>query len=183
MRRPNHDYSQPGAYFVTICVQERRDAFGEVRTGEMLLSAAGKQVEAILLSLEERFPTILVDCFVIMPNHVHAVIVLGAREPVVGERGAMNRAATGELGAGRLAESKLGEVIRVFKAVSTRAIGAEGDAAFAWRSDYHDRIVRTDRELAAIQEYVAFNPLRWDADTFNDSIAAIPSPSRPAARG
>jgi len=94
MCRPDHDYSLPGAYFVTICVGDRRVAFGEITDDGMHLSPAGNLVHRALPALEDRFATILLDCFVVMPNHVHAVIVLGARELVAGEESAMNRAAT-----------------------------------------------------------------------------------------
>ena len=70
----------------------------------MVLSAAGKNVGASLHALEDGFPTILLDCFVVMPNHVHGVIMLGAKPHGDGQQGAMNRAATGESGSARLIE-------------------------------------------------------------------------------
>jgi putative transposase len=76
IRLKGYDYSQAGAYFVTIVTQNRQHLFGEVKNGGMVLNAAGEKVEQIWHTLPERFPQIELDAFVVMPNHVHGIIVI-----------------------------------------------------------------------------------------------------------
>lgn len=74
IRLPGYDYSQAGAYFVTICTQNRLCLFGEVADGRMIQNVAGQMVETVWQQLPDRFPQILMDAFVVMPNHVHGII-------------------------------------------------------------------------------------------------------------
>src|SRR3990170_2943541 len=76
IRLPGYDYTQPGAYFVTICTQNRECVFGEVADGEMMSSGAGQMVERIWNELPHHYPGVEVDAFAVMPNHVHGIIVL-----------------------------------------------------------------------------------------------------------
>jgi len=76
IRLQDYDYAQNGAYFVTICTQDRANRFGEIAEGEMVLNSAGKMIEKWWYELGRKFPEIDLDAFVIMPNHVHGVIVI-----------------------------------------------------------------------------------------------------------
>ncbi len=78
IRLKGYDYAQAGAYFVTVCTQERACLFGDVVDGEMLLSDAGRIVQTVWEALPNHYPYADLDAWIIMPNHVHAVIVLGA---------------------------------------------------------------------------------------------------------
>ena len=78
------DYSQPGAYFVTMNTQDRQPLFGEVVDGEMLLSSAGRIVQEVWRALETRYPRICLDAFVVMPDHVHGIIWI-VEEPLNGD--------------------------------------------------------------------------------------------------
>lgn len=75
IRLRGYDYSQAGAYFVTICTQDRTCLFGEPLDGEMRLNEAGKMIERWSIELENKFPDIQCDAFVCMPNHVHFIVV------------------------------------------------------------------------------------------------------------
>src|SRR5512143_3870547 len=77
IRLKGYDYSQAGAYFVTVVVQARENLFGEIMNGEMQLNAAGEIVLQTWNNLPARFPSIESDAFVIMPNHMHGIIVIG----------------------------------------------------------------------------------------------------------
>ena len=184
MRHPGHSYSEPGAYFVTVCVQDRQCWLGALDHGFLRLSDAGQVVERGWLGMPERFPTVLFDAFVVMPNHVHAIAMLGGiADSDLAREGAMNRAATDD--DPRASENghqtkpsdghvTLGDVVRVFKAVSTRMIRSSIGSDFAWQSDYHDRIVRSERELDAIRAYIANNPLTRANDVNNvDSLPVL----------
>src|SRR3972149_7661939 len=87
IRLPAYDYAQAGAYFVTICTQDRQAVLGEVTCGEMVLNGPGQMVQAIWRELPQRYPGVDVDAFVVMPNHVHGIIVLVGAGPPACPRG------------------------------------------------------------------------------------------------
>ncbi|MDJ1482276.1 hypothetical protein QNI16_17355 [Cytophagaceae bacterium YF14B1] len=81
IRLNGYDYSQAGLYFITICTHERQCVFGEVITGEMVLNPLGDIAYRVWHTLPERFPTISLDAFIVMPNHIHAILVLNETIP------------------------------------------------------------------------------------------------------
>jgi putative transposase len=184
IRLKNYDYSQAGAYFVTICTRNRVHLFGEVVDGEMRLNDAGRMVAEVWKSLPERFATVMLDAFVVMPNHFHGIIVIvdtvGA--PLVGaqDRGRHGDAPTGATT--RVAPT-LGDVIGAFKSVTTveyvRGVRERGWRAFPkrlWQRNYYEHIIRNERELDAIRRYIFDNPQHWYADQYNaDRIGSAPA--------
>jgi len=168
IRLSGYDYAQSGAYFVTICTQNRACLFGTVTDGEVRLNDAGRIIQNMWSELPGRFSQIDVDSFVAMPNHIHGVIVVGAQfiapsnsPPDMVEdaaRGAMNRAPT------------VGEVIRVYKAVSARAIRSTISADFRWQRNYYEHIIRNEESLNRIRQYIVDNPIRWDLDRDNPAV-------------
>jgi putative transposase len=104
LRLKEYDYSQEGAYFFTICTQNRKMLLGQISEGKMTVNGAGQIVQKVWDDLPLRFSMIETDAFVIMPNHVHGIIIVGAQF-IAPSKGSMNRAPT------------LGEIIRNFKAV------------------------------------------------------------------
>jgi REP element-mobilizing transposase RayT len=139
------DYSAPGAYFVTICVAQRRFLFGEIRDGAMHANALGALVEQTWRDLPSVVPTIDLDAFVLMPNHVHAVIAI--RD-----------------GGGR----DLGAIVRVFKSWSSRRVNAvRGDIGALWQRGYHEHVIRNDDDLDRIRHYIRENPHAWADDPEN----------------
>src|SRR3990172_159079 len=76
IRLRGYDYTQAGAYFVTICTQNRECVFSEVVEGQMLLNGPGQMVESVWRELPQHYPGVQVDAFVVMPNHLHGIIVL-----------------------------------------------------------------------------------------------------------
>ncbi len=76
LRLPNYDYSLPGAYFITLCTQNRLHVFGHISDGKMILNEFGKIVEAVWINLPNHYPNMACGEFVVMPNHVHAVVIL-----------------------------------------------------------------------------------------------------------
>jgi len=125
IRLQGYDYTQPGAYFVTICTQTRACLFGAVADGEMQLSNPGQIAKAAWDELPARFPSVRLDAFIVMPNHVHGIIMVGAQfiAPSDGfgatNPGVMNHAPT------------LGNIVRAYKAASTRLIRQAGTPDFA----------------------------------------------------
>jgi REP element-mobilizing transposase RayT len=160
LRLKNYDYSSPGAYFATICSHERQSIFGEIRNGVMGLNELGSLIWEIWDTLDARFPAMERDEFVVMPNHVHAVIVVPGTPR--------------EAGAAKLA---LGTIVCALKSVATREVnrlrGTPGGVL--WQGRYHDHIIRDEQELFRICKYIAENPLKWQIDRENpDRQATAP---------
>jgi len=161
IRLKDYDYRACGMYFVTICTCERAPLFGMLENGKMLVNSVGGVAKMMWEALPSRFPGLQVDAFVIMPNHVHGIIVMPGRGP-----GAMNRAPT------------LGEIVRVYKAVATRSIRAGSDPGFAWQRNYYEHVIRDEGSLNRIREYIRVNPAWWAKDSENPSAGhANTSPS------
>ena len=147
IRLVGYDYAQGGAYFVTICVQGRACLLGEIVEGEVRLSAAGEAVARCWEDLPDHFPTVELDACAIMPNHVHGIIFL-----------------TESRDAGA-ACAPLSHVVGAFKSFSARRINAlRGVTGSCWQRGYYEHIIRNERSLARLREYVAQNPARWELD-------------------
>lgn len=167
IRLKGFDYRQSGAYFVTICTQNRACFFGAVADGEMLLNNAGEIVKATWKELPARFPSLGLDAFVAMPNHIHGIIMVGAQfiAPSDGfgetNQGAINHAPT------------LGEIVRTYKAASTRLIRQAGTPDFGWQRNYYEHIVRDEESLDRIRRYIMDNPACWTTDRENPSATTF----------
>jgi putative transposase len=159
-RLAGFDYSQPGLYFVTICTWDREPLLGQVVASEVQLSQAGRAALEAWDALPLRFPAVDLDAFVVMPTHVHGILVLGGDPDLSPD----------------IARPNLAAVMRAFKSIS----GIEGNRTLGrtnqpfWQRSYHDRIVRNARELALIRQYIADNPARWATD--DDNPCPTPSP-------
>ncbi len=161
IRLPDHGYDLEGEYFVTICTRKRRP----------LLDAPAVRaiVQDVWTSLPARFPLVQTDAFVVMPNHVHGVIVIlppgaGSALPngIDNGAGAMNCAPT------------LGAIVRGLKSVVARKTHAAGFTDLGWQRNYHEQVIRTSQALETIRQYIADNPERWDSDRENpDAVADV----------
>ena len=149
IRLRDYDYSQEGAYFVTICVQDRQPLFGSVVDGEMCLDANGLLARSTWTGLTTRFPSVALDEFVLMPNHLHGIVLLTSRQAPSDK------------------VLDLGEVIRAFKAVTTRGVRQSGRPDFAWQRNYYEHVVRDEHDLLRIQQYIGNNPAAWADDEEN----------------
>jgi putative transposase len=166
VRHQGHNYAAPGAYFVTVCVQHRRCLFGEIADGEMHLNAAGQMVHSSWEQLPERWPCLILDAFVVMPNHFHGILwieedgfgLINSDGKVVGQDGHADA-------------PTLGEVVGGWKSLTThryiQGVRGAGWLPFAgrlWQRSFYDHIVRDEASFWTIQEYVATNPQRWEGD-------------------
>jgi len=160
-------------YFVTICTRNRDCLFGEVVGREMQLNDSGRIVTMVWEALPDPFSPASPAAFVIMPNHIHGILMVGAqfiapqliRSDDFG-KGAMNRAPT------------LGKLVRAYKAASTREIRKAANPDFAWQRNYYEHIIRDEPSLNRIQQYIVDNPARWAFDRENPA-ATIPEPVEP----
>ncbi len=196
VRLKDYDYSQAGAYFVTICTQERECLFGEVLNGEMRLSIAGKMICNIWKEMSQRFSNIKLDIFTVMPNHFHGIIFIEGRgEPCVRPK---NVGGTQDIGVAKnIFDSKnivdcprnqgehkvrpygtmpetVGRFIQAYKSITTHqyALGVRNGIykpfpGKLWQRNYHEHVIRNDQSLKNIREYILNNPLEWDFDPEN----------------
>ena len=180
-RLRGYDYTRDGAYFVTIVTVNRLHLFGEITDGEMVLSPLGEVAAARWLALSKHHPNIELDAFVIMPNHVHGILVITHAEKPnnagvvptahpVGTRPASSGGPNTQNRPRGTAPGSLGTVIGSYKSGVTRIARQRGlidDAASPWQSRYHDHIIRNDPDLNRIRQYVLTNPARWTDDSLN----------------
>ena len=168
IRLKGYDYAQPGAYFVTVVAQDRTCFFGDVANGEVRLNNAGCMVQAAWTDLSIHYPGLECGAFVVMPNHIHGIIIVGGQfiAPSDGSgKGAMN---WGGINQGVMNRAPtLGKIVRAYKAVSTRLIRQAGTPDFAWQRNYYEHIVRDEESLDRIRRYILDNPARWEFDREN----------------
>jgi REP element-mobilizing transposase RayT len=191
-RLAGYEYSRPGAYFVTLCAQNRESWFGKIFKGAGLqaayveLNQYGEMLRECWAELPEHYPNCQLDEFVVMPNHMHGIII------IVDSVGNGLNVGNGLKPFPIINEMKrchgLPEIIRGFKTFSSRRIHCECresfdcrerpecrerfetvpyDEKFRWQKSYYDRVIRHDGELKRIREYMRDNPIHWEIDQEN----------------
>lgn len=156
------DYSNAGYYFVTICTRNHEHHFGQIRDGEMHLSAVGEIAACYWREIPQHHANVELDEFVIMPNHVHGIVVICEKKadmlPVTHLPG---------MSAISPKAGSLSVVIRSYKSAVSRWAGLNGYPGFAWQERFYDRIVRNEESLNRIRQYILGNPVKWMADKEN----------------
>lgn len=168
IRMKGYDYTQPGAYFITICTHRREWLFGHVRHGEMQLSPLGCVVAARWQALPRTF-RVRLDEWVVMPNHVHGIIwiVQGETASSAGAGAAAPQTRVGNDGRPRgPARGSVGAIVGNLKSVSTRRSNRirRTPGARLWQRGYWEHIVRDKWALRRIRAYIRNNPRRWERD-------------------
>ncbi len=199
IRLKGYDYSQNGLYFITICAKNGLCLFGDVVDGEMKLNQAGEIGEKAWLDLPNRFPQAELDVFRVMPNHFHGILGILNVDDVLVE-GATTRVARtrGDDGVGaglvpapllgnsegattRVARTGvvLGDMIGAFKSITTdeyivgvHELGWEPFPGKLWHRNFYEHIIRNERALNAIREYIINNPVNWLADQLHPNASA-----------
>ncbi len=176
-----YDYSKTGGYFVTICVQNKQWPFGRIENDQMQLSAAGKMVDKWWRKIPAKFSGIELGEYIIMPDHFHGIIHIVGADPCVcpqinRQGGNIGNGAHGRKEKGGHAGPPLREInftvskiIQWFKTMTTneyiRNVKTKGWEPFydrLWQRNYYEHIIRTDRELARLEDYIKCNPMMAD---------------------
>jgi REP element-mobilizing transposase RayT len=158
IRLKNYDYSSAGGYFVTICTQNRKCLFGKIRAGQMMLNDIGQMICEKWEWLAKQYDYVELDEWVIMPNHMHGIIVI-----------------TNRRGGSRTAPKKkrkpLGRLIGAFKTVTTKQINQiqATPGKKLWQRSYYEHVIRNENELDLVRKYIVDNPLQWESDRENPS--------------
>ena len=160
------DYSQAACYFVTICSKDNRCIFGHVVDTKMQLNSLGTIVEECLVAVPLHFNNTEIPVHSIMPNHLHAIVVLRANASTVGPAKASNKRA--EAFAAPVIGS-IPTIVRSFKSAVTRAARAalREPSLDVWQRNYFERVIRSDDEFRKTWQYICENPARWDFDPEN----------------
>ena len=170
IRYRDYDYSNPGAYFVTICTRKMKCVFGNISNEKMILSHIGKIAERIWCEIPNHFQNVNLDEYVIMPNHIHGIIIILNEEkniPLTDGKGDACIAPTVNKCGPK--PKSLGAIVGTFKSAVTKRVneihGKPGKTI--WQRNYYDRIIRNEKEYHRIQEYIVNNPRYWDWDKIN----------------
>jgi REP element-mobilizing transposase RayT len=188
MRHPIWNYQNSGYYFITINTKNREEYFGIIRENTMHLSNIGKIADEELNQTVRLRPYVAMDRYVIMPDHIHMILILdedaahrGGADHGGPTRGGVARyAATGRDGSGTSTAGatdgnmrnpyfssispepqSISSIIRSYKSAVAKRCHENGHDDFAWQSRFHDRIIRDEEELYNVRKYVEENVMRW----------------------
>jgi REP element-mobilizing transposase RayT len=148
-RLTNWDYGSNGHYFITICTKQRNPYFGQLKETEFVPNELGKHTMQCWWAIPEYYPFVHLDEFVMMPDHLHGILVFGKKKGSGWKKNQFGPQ-----------YRNLANVVRGFKmAVTSFAIS--NNIEFKWQSRYYDRVIRTDYELEQIRKYIRDNPANW----------------------
>jgi putative transposase len=167
IRLKEYDYTQNGAYFVTICAHERRCIFGDVVGGAMVVNEWGQVVAEEWEQTAILRPNIELDAFVVMPNHVHGIIVIVDDGDSVGAQCIAPLPPKHGVTSNNVAPNSLGAIVRGFKSAVTRRINRLPNPPdhLIWQRNYYEHIIRNEESLNQIRAYIANNPAKWAEDS------------------
>ncbi|MDJ0712816.1 MAG: hypothetical protein QNJ54_01180 [Prochloraceae cyanobacterium] len=176
IRLPNRDYGANGWYFVTICTGDRLPYFGNIINGQMQLSAIGKIARQFWLEIPNHSKYTYIDEYVIMPNHVHGIIVIDKPDRYcrdvacnVSTRSNDKYDLSRAMSQMSPKSNSLGVIIRSYKSSVTRWCRTNNRQNFAWQSRFYDRVIRKDGSLDRIRQYIINNPAKWEKDRNNSA--------------
>ncbi|HLF20317.1 MAG TPA: transposase [Bacteroidota bacterium] len=163
-RLKGFDYSQPGKYFVTICTFDRECLFGEIAGQEMRLNEMGKVVQEEWLKTKDVRSNVDLDKFVVMPNHIHGILIIKG----VNVGATCRVAPTKNNPPHSLQSGSLGAIIGQFKSVAAKRINRiQGIGVPVWQRGFHDRIIRNEQDLNRFRKYIQDNAANWHEDEEN----------------
>ena len=172
IRLNGYDYSQPGSYFITICAQNRECLFGDISDKKTVLNDIGQMVELVWKKMPERFYNTKLDEYIIMPNHLHGIIVIQKVDLILNiEMPNDNYQVDVEL---QKCIPTIGDIIGSFKSLSAmeyiRGVQKSGWKSFdkhLWQRNYYEHIIRNKNEFEKIRYYIRGNPSQWENDEEN----------------
>jgi REP element-mobilizing transposase RayT len=189
IRLQGYDYSQNGAYFITLCTHNRECLFGQIQNGQMILNEYGKIVEQCWNNLSNHYDNIELDAYVIMPNHFHGIILITDNVDNVDNVRAIRELPIHELPRQRKHELPIHELPRQqqkqrqqqrrkmllpkivgrFKMNSAKQINQMRNTPgiSVWQRNYYEHIIRDEKSLENIRNYIINNPAKWQDDDYN----------------
>ena len=185
-RLKNWDYGSNAPYFVTICTDNKICYFGDVKEGEMYLSDLGQLANKYWLEMEKKFPFVVLDHFIVMPNHVHGIINIDkplsdGRDAIyrvsnnADNPDAINRVSTvrkigGVTGSNNpMLHENLSRFMNWYKGRCTFEM-RKINTKFSWQPRFHEHVIRNEEDYLKIAEYIQNNPCKWQEDKYYVSI-------------
>jgi putative transposase len=183
LRLKDHDYSNDGLYYVTICVQDHIKCFGQVRNDKMELNNFGKIVNRQFEWIQNQYPYIKIAEYIVMPDHIHAIIEINRK--FINERGGTGRDLSLHQNScdvslqnprdvsiqpnipdnpQHIKIKPLPELVGAFKTTSSKKIHESGFTDFRWQRSYHERIIRNKIQYTRISDYIKNNPVMSGRD-------------------
>ncbi|MCZ8198588.1 MAG: transposase [Flavobacterium sp.] len=171
------DYSNNGAYFITICTQNREHFFGNIQNGIMQLSEIGKLAEQYWMEIPNHFSFIELGNFVVMPNHVHGILIINKIDnPILSSTESVETRqclvstikSNTTIGSSRFqnqGKNTISSIVGSYKSIVTK-MSRQIHSDFGWQSRFHDHIIRNSKSFNNIQNYIFDNPLNWKSDKF-----------------
>ena len=187
IRLNGYDYSQSGAYFVTVVTQDRECLFGEIAEEEMTLNEAGRMVQGVWEELSIHYPGVKADEFAVMPNHFHGLIVLVGAGPRACPDAGLSPVDAGPRACPEKGQPQgvaptlsLPDVVHRFKTLTTKRY-ADGVKQLGWipfdrrlwQRNYYEHVIRDDVSLNRIRQYILDNPARWEFDRENPAATTL----------
>ena len=151
-----YDYSSEWAYFITICCKDREEHFWEIIDWKMILNKIWKIVKSCYLEIPNHFPNVLLDEYIIMPDHIHFIIFINELWYFVETKNFLSLQ--------RWTYRMIWSIVRGFKIWITKWIRDNKDIDNIWQPNYYDRIIRNEDELNRIRKYIINNPLKWEQE-------------------
>jgi len=170
------DYASWGGYFITICVKDHKNMFGNIENGQMVLNELGKQATNFWNILPEHFSHVHIDEYVFMPNHMHGIIMIQSQHENKSaiKIDAINGVSTNSDSYGVIPSDKnpmlnnsLSTIIRWYKGRTTYEINKLIPKKFQWQARFYEHVIRNEADLHRVREYIVNNPLSWELDEEN----------------
>ncbi|MCR8561141.1 hypothetical protein KXD93_26015 [Mucilaginibacter sp. BJC16-A38] len=171
IRLKGYDYSQSGAYFITICTYGMQLFFGDVINEEMNLNEMGQIAYNEWLKTPEIRPYASLDIFVIMPNHMHGIIFLddASMQPLPASTSPISNSVKHDddfVSSLKSPSHSIGAIVRGYKSSVTKQINLLNETGTVWQRNYHEHIIRNEKSYSRIFDYIINNPSKWAEDKF-----------------
>jgi len=191
IRLPGVDYSVPGFYFLTICTNVRKNLFGNVIRGDMHLSPCGMVAKQCWEQIPAHFPDVVIDEYIVMPNHVHGILEIVDRGraqifvPLQSNTASLHYGPRDDAGVAQkfapwrqsdepsfhhVVPRSIGSIVRGFKIGVTKWWRFQKYSGDVWQRNYYEHIIRDDRSLDKIRQYIRDNPWKWSIDRGEETL-------------
>ncbi|NOR46179.1 MAG: transposase [Candidatus Delongbacteria bacterium] len=174
IRLQSYDYSKAGMYFITICTYNDENLFGRIIDGIMILNDAGMIAHKYWMEITNHFPNVILDEFIIMPNHIHGIIqtvtAVGVQhlepskrhEPIKRFDPTIQNEPERANKFQHIISGSIGSIIRGFKVGVTKWFRKNTNIYHVWHRNFFERIIRTEIELNNVRQYIIDNPKKWE---------------------